>query len=32
MNMLFYVLGFGLFVLGTVIVLTFDPSKWPGAT
>ncbi len=31
-NMLFYVLGFGLFILGTVIVLTFDPSKWPGAT
>ena len=30
-NMLFYVLGFGLFVLGTVIVFTFDPSKWPGA-
>ena len=31
-NMLFYVIGFGLFVLGTVIVLTFDPSRWPGAT
>jgi succinate dehydrogenase / fumarate reductase membrane anchor subunit len=31
-NMLFYVLGFGLFVLGTVIVLTFDPSRWPGVT
>jgi succinate dehydrogenase / fumarate reductase, membrane anchor subunit len=31
-NMLFYILGFGLFVLGTVIVFTFDPSKWPGAT
>jgi succinate dehydrogenase / fumarate reductase membrane anchor subunit len=27
-NMLFYALGFGLFVLGTVIVFTFDPSKW----
>jgi succinate dehydrogenase membrane anchor subunit len=27
-NMLFYILGFGLFVLGTVIVFTFDPSKW----
>jgi succinate dehydrogenase / fumarate reductase membrane anchor subunit len=27
-NMLFYVLGFALFVLGTVIVFTFDPSKW----
>jgi succinate dehydrogenase / fumarate reductase membrane anchor subunit len=31
MNMFFYVLGFGLFVLGTVVVFTFDPSKWPGA-
>jgi succinate dehydrogenase membrane anchor subunit len=31
-NMLFYALGFGLFVLGTVIVFTFDPSKWPGTT
>jgi succinate dehydrogenase / fumarate reductase, membrane anchor subunit len=30
-NMFFYVLGFALFVLGTVIVFTFDPSKWPGA-
>ena len=30
-NMFFYVLGFGLFVLGTVVVFTFDPSKWPGA-
>jgi len=30
-NMLFVVIGFGLFVLGTVIVFTFDPSKWPGA-
>jgi succinate dehydrogenase / fumarate reductase membrane anchor subunit len=28
-NMLFYVLGFVLFVLGTVIVFTFDASKWP---
>ena len=28
-NMLFYVIGFGLFVLGTVIVFTFDPSQWP---
>lgn len=32
MNMLFYVLGFALFVLGSVTVLTFDPSKWPGTT
>jgi succinate dehydrogenase / fumarate reductase membrane anchor subunit len=31
-NMLFSVIGFGLFVLGTVIVFTFDPSKWPGAS
>ena len=29
-NMLFYVIGFMLFVLGTVIVFTFDPTKWPG--
>ena len=25
-NMFFYVLGFGLFLLGTVVVLTFDPA------
>ena len=31
-NMIFYVLGFTLFVLGSVIVFTFDPSKWPGTT
>lgn len=31
-NMLFYVTGFGLFVLGTVIVFTFDPSDWPATT
>lgn len=29
-NMVFYVLGFTLFILGSVTVLTFDPSKWPG--
>ena len=30
MNMVFYVLGFTLFVLGTVIVVTFDPpTAWP---
>jgi succinate dehydrogenase / fumarate reductase membrane anchor subunit len=29
-NMVFYALGFTLFVLGSVIVFTFDPSKWPG--
>lgn len=27
-NISFYTLGFMLFVLGTVIVFTFDPSKW----
>jgi succinate dehydrogenase / fumarate reductase membrane anchor subunit len=31
-NMLFYVVGFSLFTLGTVIVFTFDPSRWPGAS
>jgi succinate dehydrogenase / fumarate reductase membrane anchor subunit len=31
-NMFFYVTGFVLFVLGTVIVFTFDPSRWPGTT
>jgi succinate dehydrogenase / fumarate reductase membrane anchor subunit len=31
-NMAFYILGFTLFVLGSVIVFTFDPSKWPGTT
>jgi succinate dehydrogenase / fumarate reductase, membrane anchor subunit len=31
-NMFFYTLGFVLFVLGTVIVFTFDPARWgPGA-
>jgi succinate dehydrogenase / fumarate reductase, membrane anchor subunit len=30
-NMVFYTLGFVLFVLGTVIVFTFDPARWPGA-
>ena len=29
-NMVFYVVGFVLFVLGTVVVFTFDPSRWPG--
>jgi succinate dehydrogenase / fumarate reductase membrane anchor subunit len=28
-NMVFYVLGFVLFVLGSVIVVTFDPADWP---
>jgi succinate dehydrogenase / fumarate reductase membrane anchor subunit len=28
-NIFFYTVGFMLFVLGTVIVFTFDPSKWP---
>jgi succinate dehydrogenase / fumarate reductase membrane anchor subunit len=31
-NMAFYVIGFVLFVLGTVVVFTFDPGNWPGAT
>jgi succinate dehydrogenase / fumarate reductase, membrane anchor subunit len=30
-NMVFYVLGFTLFILGTVIIVTFDPSNWPPA-
>src|SRR5919201_5273203 len=30
-NMFFYVTGFVLFVLGSVIVFTFYPSRWPGA-
>jgi len=30
-NMFFLTLGFILFVLGTVVVFTFDPSRWPGA-
>jgi succinate dehydrogenase / fumarate reductase, membrane anchor subunit len=29
-NMFFYVLGFGIFVLGTIVVFTFDASRWPG--
>jgi succinate dehydrogenase / fumarate reductase, membrane anchor subunit len=28
-NMVFYVLAFALFVLGTVVVFTFDPNAWP---
>jgi succinate dehydrogenase / fumarate reductase, membrane anchor subunit len=28
LNMISYVLGFTLFILGTIIVVTFDPSKW----
>lgn len=31
-NMLFYAIGFGLFVLGTVVVFTFDPNEWPGTS
>lgn len=30
-NVFFLTLGFILFVLGTVVVFTFDPSRWPGA-
>lgn len=29
-NMFFSVVGFILFVLGSIVVFTFDPSKWPG--
>lgn len=29
LNMIFYVLGFTLFILGTIIIVTFDPAKWP---
>jgi hypothetical protein len=29
--MFFYTIGFILFALGTVVVFTFDPSRWPGA-
>jgi succinate dehydrogenase / fumarate reductase membrane anchor subunit len=28
-NMSMYVLGFVLIVLGTIVIVTFDPSKWP---
>jgi succinate dehydrogenase / fumarate reductase membrane anchor subunit len=31
-DMAFFVIGFGLFVLGTVVVFTFDASQWPGTT
>jgi succinate dehydrogenase hydrophobic anchor subunit len=27
----FYTIGFFLMVLGTIIIVTFDPAKWPGA-
>jgi succinate dehydrogenase / fumarate reductase membrane anchor subunit len=30
-TMFFVLIGFVLLVLGTVVVVTFDPSKWPGA-
>jgi len=30
-NMTFYTLGFILFVLGTVVVFTFDAADWTGA-
>lgn len=29
-TMTFFVIGFSAFVLGTVVVFTFDPAKWPG--
>jgi len=31
-NMFFAVLGFSLFVLGSVTVFTFDPGNWPSTT
>jgi len=31
-NTFFYAVGFALFGLGTVVVWTFDCSKWPGVT
>ena len=31
LNMLFYVVGFTLFILGTVVVFTFDPNAFPSA-
>jgi succinate dehydrogenase / fumarate reductase membrane anchor subunit len=30
-TMVFFLIGFFLMVLGTLVVVTFDPSKWPGA-
>jgi succinate dehydrogenase hydrophobic anchor subunit len=30
-NGFFVILGAALMALGTIIVVTFDPSKWPGA-
>jgi succinate dehydrogenase / fumarate reductase, membrane anchor subunit len=29
-NMVFYVLGFVLLMLGSIIVFTFDPTRWAG--
>jgi succinate dehydrogenase / fumarate reductase membrane anchor subunit len=29
MNMSMYVLSFVLMVLGTIVIVTFDPSQWP---
>jgi succinate dehydrogenase / fumarate reductase membrane anchor subunit len=31
-NMVFYTLAFALFVLGSVVVFTFDPNAWPPAS
>ena len=28
-NIAMYVLGFGLMLLGTLVIVTFDPSQWP---
>jgi succinate dehydrogenase / fumarate reductase membrane anchor subunit len=30
-NMFFYTIGFAAFVLGSIVVFTFNPANWPGA-
>ncbi len=32
LNLFFTVVGFAIFVLGTVVVFTFDPNAWPATT
>lgn len=31
LDFLYLIVGIVLFILGTVVVVTFDPSQWPGA-
>jgi succinate dehydrogenase membrane anchor subunit len=31
-DMFWYLVGFSLFVLGSVVVFTFNPAAWPGAS